>query len=366
MSSETLSIDENEVTKIVETMKKKYREEGLVIDEVNTSLKEMRGIIAEDTYAKIDIDTQEDVEEFGSDLTKQIGLLYLKIKNVIKPLQNYFKNFPMTQELGFYLYSANMQYSANQYLALSTTAGLVIGLFSVIIGLLISIFTRNLALIALLPPIFGVFGTLISTIIIIQLPKSKAIERGNLCSTELPFALRHMATELKSGIGLYKAMQAIASNDYGVLSEEFSKTINEIEEGTDTNIALKHLSLRTQSRPLKTTINHILRAMRIGGNLSEVMNDIAKDVTNDLKNKISSFSQSMNFFAVIFIFLGIILPVSILILGSIRNSPLATTGKELFKSVPLTIDVLLIIYFIIMPMIFIFMNYMVYKMQPQI
>ncbi len=366
MSTENFSIDETEVNKIVETMKKKYREEGLVIDEVNTSLKEMRGIIAEDTYAKIDIESKEDIEAFGSTLTKEIGSIYLKTKNIVKPIQNYFKNFPVTQELGYYLYSSNMQYSANQYLALATTGGIVIGLFAMIIGLLIGIITKNILLIPLMPILFGVIGMIVSTIIILGIPKNKAIARGNQCSAELPFALRHMATELKSGIGLYKALQAIAANDYGVLSEEFSRTINEIEEGTDTNVALKHLSLRTQSKPLKTTINHILRAMRIGGNLSEVMSDIARDITNDLKNKINAFSQSMNFFAVIFIFLGIVLPVAIIILGSIRNSPLAATGQDLFKSIPLTLDVLLLIYFVFMPILFILMNYFVYKTQPQV
>ncbi len=366
MVSENLTVDENEVNKIVETMKKKYREEGLVIDEVNSSLKEMRGIITEDTYAKIDIETQEDVQEFGSSITRQVGSIYLKIKDIVKPIQNYFKNFPITQELGFYLYSANMQYSANQYLALATTAGILLGVIFAILGIAVGIIIGNLLLLPILPILFGFFGMMVSIILILKIPKNKAIQRGNACSTELPFALRHMATELKSGIGLYKALQAIAANDYGALSEEFSRTIKEIEEGTDTNVALKHLSLRTQSRPLKTTINHILRAMRIGGNLSEVMNDIAKDVTNDLKNKINAFSQTMNFFAVIFIFLGIILPVAILILGAIRNSPISSTGQDLFKAVPLTIDVLLIVYFIVMPIIFIMMNYFVYKTQPQI
>lgn len=366
MVSENFTVDENEVNKIVETMKKKYREEGLVIDEVNSSLKEMRGIITEDTYAKIDIETQEDVEVFGSSITRQIGSIYLKTKDFVKPIQNYFKNFPITQELGFYLYSANIQYSANQYLALATTSGILIGIVSIIIGAIVGIITGNVLLITILPPLFGFFGLTSSIILILKIPKGRAIKRGNACSTELPFALRHMATELKSGIGLYKAMQAIASNDYGALSEEFSRTIKEIEEGADTNVALKHLSLRTQSRPLKTTINHILRAMRIGGNLSEVMNDIAKDVTNDLKNKINAFSQTMNFFAVIFIFLGIILPVAILILGAIRNSPISATGQDLFKSVPLTIEVLLVVYLVIMPTIFIMMNYFVYKTQPQV
>jgi len=358
-------VDEDEVSKIVETMKKKYREEGMVIDDVNSSLKELRGIIAEETYSKIDIDSTEDIEEFGSSITRGFGNLYLKLKNIIKPIQLSFKELPLTQELGFYLYSANMQYSANQFLALATTAGLVMGFLFFIVGIFVGIILKNLLWTAMLPFAFGILGMIASTIIILGIPKSRAIARGNAISMELPFALRHMATELKAGLGLYKTLQAIAATNYGVLSEEFARTINEIEEGTDTSVALKHLSLRTQSKPLKNTINHMLRAIRVGGNLSEVMNDIARDVSDDLKNKIQAFSQKMNFFAVVFIFLGIVLPVAIIILGSIRNSPMAATGQNLFKAVPLTIDVLIVIYFVIMPILFILMNYYVYKTQPK-
>jgi flagellar protein FlaJ len=151
-----------------------------------------------------------------------------------------------------------------------------------------------------------------------------------------------MSTELKAGIGLYKTIQTIAANDYGVLSDEFARTITEIEEGSDTRIALKHLALRTQSKALKKTINHVLRAMRIGGNLSDAMSSIADDVADEMRNKILEFSQSMNFFAVIFIFAGIVMPVAIMILGAIRNSPIAAAGQDVFKNIPLTPEILLI------------------------
>lgn len=363
--SDSAIFDENEVNKIVETMKKKYKEEGLQIDEVNTSLKELRGIITEETYSKIDIETAEDVQEFNSDLSKTVGKIYLQTKDATKPFLKFFKNFNVSQELGFYLYSANMGYSANQYMALSVTAGLVIGLFSLIIGIFLGVATNNILLMTTIPLALGFFGWLIGTILILMIPKQKAVSRGNACSVELPFALRHMSTELKAGLGLYKTLGAVASSNYGVLSEEFARTITEIEEGVDTSAALKHLALRTQSKPLKTTINHMLRAMRIGGNLSDAMTSIAKDVSDDLKNRITMFSQSMNFFAVIFIFIGIILPVAIIILGAIRNSAIARVGDNLFKSVPLTLEVLTVIYFVIMPILFILMNVMVYKMQPK-
>ena len=57
-----------------------------------------------------------------------------------------------------------------------------------------------------------------------------------------------MATELRAGQS-YKTIQAVTAANYGVLSEEFV-SITEIE-GTETSDALKHLALRTQSKPLK-------------------------------------------------------------------------------------------------------------------
>jgi len=360
-------VDEKEVSRIVETMKKKYKEDGIEFDEdVSSSLKELRGIISSDTYSKIDIQTQEDVETFDWDVAKKVGTFYLNFKDIIKPILDFIKNFPLSQEIGYYLYSANMKYSPNQYLALSAAGGIVVGLILFIIMLLATIATFNIVFILVLPLTFAILGWLISTIIILSIPKSKAISRGNACSLELPFALRHMSTELKAGIGLYKTIQAIASNDYGILSEEFARTISEIEEGADTRIALKHLSLRTQSRPLKKTINHILRAMRIGGNLSNAMSDIADDVSDDMRNNILEFSQNMNFFAVIFIFVGIVLPVAIMILGAIRNSPIAVSGQDVFKNIPLTPEVLLIFFVVIMPILFFMMIFMVHRMQPKV
>ncbi|MDD3083949.1 MAG: type II secretion system F family protein, partial [Candidatus ainarchaeum sp.] len=229
----------------------------------------------------------------------------------------------------------------------------------------IGMLLQDLLFTMMVPISIGFGAWLISTIIILLIPKQMAKSRGAKVSLELPFALRHMATELKAGIGLYKTIQAIAINDYGVLSEEFSRTINEIEEGADTTTALKHTALRTQSLPLRKTINHILRAMRLGGNLSETMNDIAEDVSTEMRNRINIFSQKMNFFSVIFIFIGIVLPVAVMILGSIRNSPLAATGEDLFKNIPLTPEIMFWIFIVGMPILFVLMIIMVYNAQPK-
>ncbi len=360
------SVNEDEVNHIVETMKKKYRKDGIVFDEVDSTLNELKGIITDDSYSRIDIETEEDLEPFGSEVSKSFGRFYIKFKKLLSPLKNLLRGFPLSDELSFYLYSANMHYSSNQYLALASAAGFVAGLLALIIGFFVGVIMNNFLFYTIMPFVFAFAAWLFVTVILLMLPKQIAISRGNAVSIELPFALRHMSTELKAGIGLYKTIQAIAGNDYGVLSEELARTINEIEEGSDTSVALKHLALRTQSRPLKAAINHILRAMRVGGNLSNVMSDIAKDVSEELKNKIRTFAQKMNFFSVIFIFLGIVLPVAIMILGAIRNSPIAATGQDLFKNIPLTPMVLLLFYLVVMPVMYGLMTLMVYMTQPKV
>jgi pilus assembly protein TadC len=362
------SVNKEEVDQIVETMKRKYRTEGMEFEEVSGGLKELRGIIEEDTYARADIINKEDLEAFNSNLAQQVGAFYLKMKKYLTPIKEGLKKFPLSNETGYYLYSANMNYSSNQYLALTSAAGLIALLFGFIAGLFLGIIfattTKNYALATTIPLILAPITALVTIVFVLNIPRQKANARGAACTAELPFALRHMATELRAGLGLYKTIQAVTAANYGVLSEEFARSITEIEEGTETSVALKHLALRTQSKPLKSALNHMLRAMRVGGNLSDIMNEIAEEVSDDLKNRINTFSQEMNFFAVIFIFVCIVMPTAILILGAIRNSA-TSGGKELFRSVPLTPEIMIIFYLIIMPIIFIVLNYFIYISQPK-
>ncbi len=360
-------VDQDEVNKIVNSMKKKYREEGMQFDEVSSTLKELREIIAEDSYSKVELNTEEDLATFNSGLMRTFGKLYLQFKNFFEPIQKKLKSSPITRELSFYLYSSNMRYSTNQYLAISSAVGVLGTIIGFILAIIIStiILKGNIVLALPIAVVCGFLIGLITLLLVLRIPQIRARSIGNNCSVELPFALRHMSTELKAGMSLYKTMQAIASSDYGDLSEEMARTVNEIEQGTATQVALKHLALRTQSKPLRTTTMHIIRAMKIGGNLSNIMADIAEDVSEDLKLRINAFAQSMNLVAVVFIFMGIVLPVGITILGAIRNSPISSSGQDLFKSIPLSPVVLMFFYVIVMPALFGILTLLVYFTQPK-
>jgi len=205
-----------------------------------------------------------------------------------------------------------------------------------------------------------------ATVIMLLMPQRKAQARGDEVSRELPFALRHMATELRAGIGLYRTIQAIATSGYGTLSEEFARVISEIEEGTDTKLALRHLALRTQSKALRNALMHVIRALKTGGNLSKIMNDIAEDVSFELRMKIRDFAEKMNFFGVIFIFGAIVLPVMIAILGGIRNTPLSIGTGGAFASLPLGPMEIAIIYLVLMPLVLSWLLMYIFISQPRV
>ena len=173
-----------------------------------------------------------------------------------------------------------------------------------------------------------------------------------------------MATELRAGIGLYRTLQTIAAADYGDLSEEFARTITEIEEGTDTQVALKHFALRTQSRALRNALIHVIRALKSGGNLSDVMNAIAEDVAFELRVKIQEFAEKMHFFGVIYIYMAIVVPVFVGILGLIKAANIGAQAG--FDRIPLTPEVLAIFYVLFMPMILIYLMFFISLTQPKV
>ncbi len=361
------SVDMNRVEDIVKKMKEKYKDEGVEFEEVGGKLKELRGIIAEGDVAALEVQSVEDLKEFKNPLVQKLGSFYMNFKGIAEPISNFLKKLPGVKEIDYYLYSANMHYSVNQYLAITTAAAIIATVLGFIgITIFAAVLGFDIVLAVVLIPLVTLMIFIISAVLILMLPRSNAKNRGDLVSREIPFALRHMATELKAGIGLYRTLQAIASAGYGPLSEEFARTITEVEEGVDTKLALRHLALRTQSIALRNSIMHIIRAMKTGGNLSEVMNDIAEDVSFELRMKMREFSQKINFFGVIYIFMAIVMPVVIAVLGGIRNSPVGMSGGSMFAALPLTIEVVAVIYLIALPLMLVLLIAYLKMAQPKV
>ena len=208
----------------------------------------------------------------------------------------------------------------------------------------------EIALVIILIGIMGFF-------LVLYLPKMEKEKKYSGISKELPYALRHMVTELKSGKGLHDTLNSIATHDYGPLSEEFSRVLEEIKYGENTENALINMSKRVSSNGLNRTVQQIIGTLRTGGNLSNTLNIIAEDITHELQMKFKDYSQKLNAFIMIYTFLAILGPVIFLIMLMAAS----TVMGDIIPS-----NVVLILYLFFFPMVVIFMGLMIKRLEPSV
>jgi len=359
------SVDYDTVQNIVKKLKDKDKSKGTGGQVSEGHLKELRDIIAEGKLAKLNIDTEAKLlSNSNSNMDKSAVKFYSTFQGFINRVVTYFLKNNIGRKIAYYLYSADIKKTLVQHLVLSTIYSILFTAFVTAIMFVILVFINPLFLVVV--PFVSAFVFVITILAFSYLgPMQKAKRRGVLIDTELPYALRHISTELQAGIGLYKTLQSVAKNDYGVLSEEMSRTIIEIENGTDTKTALRHMAIRSQSKNLNVAIFHIIRTLNTGGNLSQSINSVADTVSFDLMESAKAFGEKMNFFGIIFIFVAIVLPVFLAILSAIANAPIGQ-GGALFLPGILTPALLTVVYLVVMPIIFVFIAYYIKMIEPKI
>lgn len=188
-------------------------------------------------------------------------------------------------------------------------------------------------------------------------PKIKKQNEYASFSKELPYALRQLATELRAGRSLFDSLDSVASSDYGILSVEFSRVLEEIKYGESTENAFLNLEKRVDSKALSRTIYEILTSLRIGANLSNSLSIIADDVNFDIRMKLKEYSEKLNAFVMMYTFLAILAPVILLTM-------LLAASVVIGDLVPG--DLILVLYSVFFPMIIVFLGFAIKKLEPKI
>lgn len=358
------NIDLDAVDSIVNKLKQKDKSKGITGPVSESHLKELRDIIAEGKLTKLNIDTEAKLMEGSeSNLDKKLVKLYKPFQGFINAIVKYMLKQSIGKKISFYLYSANIKRTLVQHLVLSILFSMLVTAFLTFLMFVLLTIINPLFLIVL--P-FIAFAIFILSIFVFSylLPMQKAKQRGVQIDTELPYALRHLSTELQAGIGLYKTLQSIAKNDYGLLADELSRTIIEIENGTDTKTALRHTALRSQSKNFNVALFHIIRTLNTGGNLAQSIDSVAETVSFDLLESAKQFGEKMNFFGIIFIFVAIVLPVFLAVLSAIANAPIGQ-GGELFLPGVLSAELLAVVYLVVLPVILGFIAFYIKIIEPK-
>jgi flagellar protein FlaJ len=287
---------------LLEKRKKEEEERKKALEDRLSKIKDAVIFETEEEEPELLIEREELKVPFSARLVNVISDIFSKYS---KAPASFFKDIQED------LYKANIIMPASKYIAFSFGISIIVGigsavLFSILLGSIIGNISGWL-----LGLVLG-FPTFLFVLMFCKIyPRSKVKSRSDAFSRELPFALRHMATQLTSGSGLLETMRSVSQSDYGVLSEEFRRAIMEIERGATVEEAYERMNLRIDSPGLKKASRQIISTLRTGGNLANTLKIIAEEVATEMRMKLKDFIQMLNTFSMMYMFIVVVAPVLI-------------------------------------------------------
>ncbi|MDZ4171366.1 MAG: type II secretion system F family protein, partial [Methanobacteriaceae archaeon] len=109
---------------------------------------------------------------------------------------------------------------------------------------------------------------------------------------------------------------------------------------------------------MKRAIYQITRTLSSGGDLAKTLNVIADDIAYEMRMKLKDYSQKLNSFTMIYMFVAVLGPVIFMIMLLAASTVM---GGALFPPI-----VLIILYLFFFPMVVGFMAFMIKRLEPKI
>jgi len=153
----------------------------------------------------------------------------------------------------------------------------------------------------------------------------------------LVFALRAILVQLKSGVSLFDSMSMVARGNYGKVSEEFKKAVDEINTGTPEQIALEDMSTRNPSPYLRKSIWQIVNGMNAGADVSNILAETVNSMIREQKIAINKYGSQLRVLSLMYMMVGVIMPaLGVTLLIILFTFPMV---GEAIEEMPLLVDV---------------------------
>jgi tight adherence protein B len=150
--------------------------------------------------------------------------------------------------------------------------------------------------------------------------------RANKFQRQLPEGLDMLTRALRAGHGFLTGMQMVGDEFPDPIGPEFERTVDEINFGVATPIALEHLTQRINCQELKFFVTSVIVQRETGGDLSEVINNISRLIRKrfELQGRIRALSAEGKMSAIILIALPIFIFLALSVLRPNYLTPLYT------------------------------------------
>lgn len=129
--------------------------------------------------------------------------------------------------------------------------------------------------------IFGIAGWILPSFLL----KNRIKKRMKLLNEQLGDAITMMSNSLKAGYSFLQAVDIVAEEMTGPVSEEFAIFSKEVSLGLNTEKALENLSARVRSEDLDLAVTAVMIQRQVGGNLAEVLDKITETIRDRVRIK---------------------------------------------------------------------------------
>lgn len=139
-------------------------------------------------------------------------------------------------------------------------------------------------------------------------PKLQINKKIKNLESNLPYALHHLLIEIRSGVPLFNALNSIAQSNYGVLSLEIQKAVNEINTGKSEINALEKLARLNPSLYFRRVMWQVVNALKSGADIGATLEQIVESLSSDQIIAIKRYGAQLNPLALMYMIFAVIFP----------------------------------------------------------
>jgi len=156
----------------------------------------------------------------------------------------------------------------------------------------------------------------------------KKKDRIKLFDSQLNEGITIVSNSLKAGYSFLQAVAVVSEETSDPFSKEFKKLLKEMSFGISEEDALKNLLSRMDSQDLNLMINAILIQKDIGGNLSEILDNISETIRErqKLKNELKTLTAQGRLSGIILTLIPVFLGLTIYLFNKEYMMLLFTTS----------------------------------------
>lgn len=159
--------------------------------------------------------------------------------------------------------------------------------------------------------VFAILGFFLPDLLLVN----AAQKRSDQIQKALPNSIDLLTISVESGLAFDAALAQVARNTEGPLSEEFTRVLREIQIGSSRSDALKALADRTSVDDLRTFLNSMVQAEKLGIPIADVLRVQAAEMRLKKSQRTEEQAMKLPVKLVFPLILGIMPALFIVILG---------------------------------------------------